>query len=166
MKFKSAEADWNTSFVSQQMEGRNPKGCGGAEVVSTEWMYRTGNSCRKPVRERTSMKTYLKFAASFWMSAFLVTASMATAQTAPTQRRRRRAGAQLQTLRQCRSGSLRSGVRDQAVGDQAVGETMARTPCAKAAGLNSVRRISSGQSVMMQRASCRRRRRAALAGRF
>jgi len=23
MKFKSAEADWNTSFVSQHMEGRN-----------------------------------------------------------------------------------------------------------------------------------------------
>jgi hypothetical protein len=23
MKFKSAEADWNTSFVSQHVEGRN-----------------------------------------------------------------------------------------------------------------------------------------------
>jgi hypothetical protein len=25
MKFKSAEADWNTSFVSQHAEGRNSK---------------------------------------------------------------------------------------------------------------------------------------------
>ena len=35
MKFKSAEADWNTSFVSQHVEGRNPGSGGGAEVVST-----------------------------------------------------------------------------------------------------------------------------------
>jgi len=34
------------------------------------------------------MKTYLKFAASFWMSAFLVTASMATARTAPTAKKK------------------------------------------------------------------------------
>jgi len=42
MKFKSAEADWNTLFVSQQVEGRNP----GATVVrklyrpnGTRWLY-------------------------------------------------------------------------------------------------------------------------------
>ena len=34
---------------------------------------------RSLVRERTSMKAYLKFAASFWMSAFLIVGSMAMA---------------------------------------------------------------------------------------
>jgi len=59
-------------------------GFGGAEVVSTG---RGGVSVLDRLRELMSgsgedlMKTYLKFAASFWMSAFLVTASMAMAQT-------------------------------------------------------------------------------------
>jgi hypothetical protein len=36
------------------------------------------------------MKTYLKFAAGFWMSAFLITGSMATAQTTPTAKVRKK----------------------------------------------------------------------------
>ena len=37
MKFKSAEADWNTSFVSQHMEGRNWK-----DAVARKWYRRSG----------------------------------------------------------------------------------------------------------------------------
>ncbi len=36
------------------------------------------------------MKSYLKFAASFWMSAFLATASMSRTQTAPAAKAKKR----------------------------------------------------------------------------
>ena len=42
--------------------------------------------------ERTSMTTYLKFAASFWMSAFLATASMSRTQTAPAAKAKKKSG--------------------------------------------------------------------------
>jgi len=87
MKFKSAEADWNISFVSQQAEGRNWRvlWCGSC-IDAT---HRGG--CTEGVMEvetcfgkRMPMKRYLKFAASFWMSAFLIAGSMAGAQTTST----------------------------------------------------------------------------------
>lgn len=94
MKFKSAEADWNTSFVSQQVDGRNPGG-----TVARK-LYRRGelglgvlegcDGSRKPAQERTSMKRYLKFAAGFWMSAFLMTGSMVMAQTTSTTKAKKR----------------------------------------------------------------------------
>lgn len=56
----------------------------GAEVVSTR---REGMGVLEVVEkkflERFSMKRYLKFAGSFWISAFLMAGSMAVAQTAP-----------------------------------------------------------------------------------
>ena len=57
---------------------------GGPEVVSTrrEGM-RVLEVVEKKFLERFSMKTYLKFAASFWVSAFLMAGSMAVAQTPP-----------------------------------------------------------------------------------
>ena len=87
MKFKSAEADWNISFVSQQAEGRNWRVlCCGSCIDAA---HRGG--CTEGVMEvetcfgkRMSMKRYLKFAASFWMSAFLIAGSMAGAQTTST----------------------------------------------------------------------------------
>ncbi len=66
MKFKSAEADWNTSFVSQQVKGRNWRG-----MVARK-LYRPGSvgvtvleALEKRLLERRSMRRYLKFAASF-----------------------------------------------------------------------------------------------------
>ena len=41
---------------------------------------------RSPVSERTSMKAYLKFAASFWIRAFLTMGSMAAALNTSTAR--------------------------------------------------------------------------------
>ena len=59
-----------------------------AEVVSTG---RNGvgvlegrKKSNADAEERMPMKRYLKFAASFWVSAFLVTGSMALAQSAPS----------------------------------------------------------------------------------
>src|ERR1700692_3333291 len=65
-------------------KGPQLAGYGGAEVVSTG---RDGvgvlnrRSESKHGSGEDFMKTYLKFAASFWMSAFLVTGSMALGQT-------------------------------------------------------------------------------------
>jgi hypothetical protein len=79
MKFKSAEADWNTSFVSQHAKGRNWRhqlagklyrlGCRRVGVLDglREWKAGSGED---------DVTTYLKFAASFWVSAFLAAASM------------------------------------------------------------------------------------------
>ena len=39
---------------------------------------------RSPVSERTSMKAYLKFAASFWMRAFVTMGSLDGSQNRPT----------------------------------------------------------------------------------
>src|ERR1700733_6627810 len=60
-------------------------GCGGVGVLDRQWL-------SNPAWERTFMKRYLKFAASFWMSAFLVTASMATAQTTSTTKAKKKTG--------------------------------------------------------------------------
>jgi hypothetical protein len=95
MKFKSAEADWNISVVSQHVDDRNSRAAVARKLYrlgAMGWVYWTGNGCRKPVRERTSMKTYLKFAASFWMSAFLITGSMAMAQTTSTTKAKKKNG--------------------------------------------------------------------------
>jgi hypothetical protein len=56
------------------------------------WEYWTGDVSRSLVRERTSMRRYLKFTVSFWMSAFLVTASMAAAQTTSTAKAKKKSG--------------------------------------------------------------------------
>ena len=66
---------------------------GGAEVVSTrrEGM-RVLEVVEKEFLERFSMKTYLKFAASFWAGAFLVAGSMAVAQTAPVGKPKKKTG--------------------------------------------------------------------------
>src|SRR5260370_18534701 len=56
---------------------------GWAGQVMVGW---AGNVVESQVRERTSMKSYLRFAASFWMSAFLATLSMSRTQTAPATR--------------------------------------------------------------------------------
>jgi hypothetical protein len=93
MKFKSAEADWNTSFVSQHVEGRNPGVGWRGSCIDGEswgWVYWTGDRSRKPAQEMTSMKRYLKFAAGFWMSAFLMTGSMVMAQTTSTTKAKKR----------------------------------------------------------------------------
>ncbi len=95
MKFKSAEADWNTSFVSQHVEGRNPGRAVARKLYrlgGTAWVYWTG--CRSQTRfgRGRQMKRYLKFAASFWMSAFLVAGSMAIAQTTPTTKPKKKSG--------------------------------------------------------------------------
>jgi hypothetical protein len=95
MKFKSAEADWNTLFVSQHAEGRNlgrtvPRKL--YRLSAMGWVYWTGIGCRNPVGKRTLMKRYLKFAASFWMSAFLVTGSMALAQSTSTAKTKKKSG--------------------------------------------------------------------------
>jgi len=60
-------------------------GCGGVGVLERrcEW---------KPGSGEDVMKRYLKFASSFWMSAFLVTASMATAQTTSTAKAKKKSG--------------------------------------------------------------------------
>ena len=47
--------------------------------------------------KRTPMKRYLKFAASFWVSAFLVTGSMAMAQSAPSAKTKKKAGSNSST---------------------------------------------------------------------
>jgi cytoskeletal protein RodZ len=66
---------------------------GGAEVVSTR---RKGMDVLEVVEkkflERFSMKRYLKFAASFWVSAFLMAGSMAVAQTASTAKTKKKTG--------------------------------------------------------------------------
>src|ERR1700733_546662 len=59
-----------------------------SEVVSTT---PRGGGCTERVQEG-SMKRYLKFAASFWVSAFLVAGSMAPAQTATTPKAKKKAG--------------------------------------------------------------------------
>jgi uncharacterized protein YfiM (DUF2279 family) len=46
----------------------------------------------KRLLERWSMRRYLKFAASFWMSAFLMTGSMAVAQTKSIAKAKKRRG--------------------------------------------------------------------------
>jgi hypothetical protein len=51
MKFKSAEADWNTSFVSQHVEGRNPGRAVARKLYrlgGTGWVYWTGYRSRNP----------------------------------------------------------------------------------------------------------------------
>jgi hypothetical protein len=72
-------------------------GSGDAEVGSTEWVVRIGNVSLSLVRERTSMKAYLKaylkFAANFWMSAFLKMGSLATAQSTSTARAKKSSAA-------------------------------------------------------------------------
>jgi hypothetical protein len=56
MKFKSAEADWNTLFVSQQVEGRNSM-CSVVRKLyrlgTAGWVYWIGYVRSKPVQERT-----------------------------------------------------------------------------------------------------------------
>ncbi len=53
MKFKSAEADWNISFVSQQVEGRN-SGCSVVQKLyrldATGWVYWIGYVSRSLFR--------------------------------------------------------------------------------------------------------------------
>jgi|HubBroStandDraft_3_1064219.scaffolds.fasta_scaffold1025407_2 hypothetical protein len=78
MKFKSAEADWNISFVSQQVEGRNwsVRRCGSCiDGLGS----RVGNVSRSLGAGEDVMKAYIKYAASFWMNAFLTIGLMATA---------------------------------------------------------------------------------------
>jgi hypothetical protein len=75
--------------------GPQPGASRGAEVVSTG---RDGvgvlDGCRSQTRfgRGRQMKRYLKFAASFWMSAFLVAGSMAMAQTTPTPKPKKKSG--------------------------------------------------------------------------
>lgn len=58
---------------------------GDAEVVSTGCVgVGVLEGVEKKYLERTPMKRYLKFAASFWVSAFLAAGSMATAQSTST----------------------------------------------------------------------------------
>ncbi len=85
---------------------------GGAEVVSTrrEGM-RVLEVVEKKFLERFSMKTYLKFAASFWVGAFLVAGSMAVAQTAPVAKPKKKTGAtnSAPTANASSSGQTQSG---------------------------------------------------------
>src|SRR5277367_3849945 len=69
-------------------EGPQLMGAVNAEVVSTRLR---GDGCTGRVQEG-SMKRYLKFAASFWVSAFLVAGSMAPAQTSVTPKAKKKAG--------------------------------------------------------------------------
>jgi hypothetical protein len=61
-------------------------GCGGMGVLDTSM------EVKGLVPERTLMKRYLKFAASFWMGAFLVAGSMAIAQTTPSAKTKKKSG--------------------------------------------------------------------------
>jgi len=67
---------------------------GGAEVVSTK---RGGvgvlDAVEKKFPERSTMKRYLKFAASFWVGAFLAAGSMAVAQTTPAAKPKKKSAA-------------------------------------------------------------------------
>jgi hypothetical protein len=68
MKFKSAEADWNTSFVSQHVEGRNPGWAVARKLYrlcGTGWVYWTGCRSRNPVRERTSNEEIFEVCSQF-----------------------------------------------------------------------------------------------------
>ena len=79
MKFKSAEADWNTSFVSQHAKGRNCIDLLAGKLYrlgAAGWVYWIGCVSGKAGSGEDDVTTYLKFAASFWVSAFLVAASL------------------------------------------------------------------------------------------
>jgi len=68
MKFKSAEADWNTSFVPQHVEGRNPGRSVARKLYrlgGTAWVYWTRCRSRNPVRERTSNEEIFEVCCKF-----------------------------------------------------------------------------------------------------
>jgi hypothetical protein len=84
---------------------------GGAEVVSTGW---GGVDVLEGLFElmrgsgEDLMKSYLKFAASFWMSAFLVTASIATAQTTTSTAKPKKNSSTTNTAPTATSGSAQT----------------------------------------------------------
>jgi hypothetical protein len=75
-------------------------GAAGSQVVTRKlyrpgargWVYWTGNCSGYLVWERTSMTKYLKFAASFWMSAFLIAGSFGGAQTTSSAKAKNKSG--------------------------------------------------------------------------
>ncbi len=84
------------------------------------------------------MKRYLKFAASFWVSAFLVTGSMAMAQSAPSAKTKKKVGTTANTNNSTQSAApaaTSSTTQTAAPQDQASGTTTnsATTPATSTA---------------------------------
>ena len=86
MKFKSAEADWNTSFVPQAERGRNCGGIWRGSCIDQKWVDRCTEQMAPAqlYRGDVPMKREFEFAGNFAMSVLLLAGSFAVAQNATT----------------------------------------------------------------------------------
>ncbi len=111
-----------------------------AEVVSTGrdglGVLEGRKKSNAAAEERMPMKRYLKFAASFWVSAFLVTGSMAMAQSAPSAKTKKKTTTAANTTGSTQSATApaaASATPTPAAHDQASGTAHGTTPATSTA---------------------------------